>query len=88
MNYEFDSAKSESNLDKHGLSLADADGFEWETAVVREDTRKQYAEPRFEAKGYIGNRLHVMVFCLRGDAVRVISLRKANSREVKSYADT
>ncbi|RWA38841.1 hypothetical protein XfCFBP8082_12310, partial [Xylella fastidiosa subsp. fastidiosa] len=67
---------------------ADADGFEWETAVVREDTRKQYAEPRFEAKGYIGNRLHVMVFCLRGDAVRVISLRKANSREVRSYADT
>ncbi len=45
MNYEFDSAKSKSNLDKHGLSLADADGFEWETAVVREDTRKQYAEP-------------------------------------------
>ncbi|HHW4671280.1 MAG TPA: BrnT family toxin, partial [Xylella fastidiosa subsp. multiplex] len=44
--------------------------------------------PRFEAKGYIGNRLHVMVFCLRGDAVRVISLRKANSREVRSYADT
>ncbi|RWA36957.1 BrnT family toxin [Xylella fastidiosa] len=86
MNYEFDSAKS--NLDKHGLSLADADGFEWETAVVREDTRKQYAEPRFEAKGYIGNRLHLMVFCLRGDAVRVISLRKANSREVRSYADT
>ncbi len=85
MNYEFDSAKA--NLDKHGLSLADADGFEWETAVVREDTRKQYAEPRFEAKGYIGNRLHVMVFCLRGDAVRVISLRKANSREVRSYAD-
>lgn len=88
MNYEFDSAKSKSNLDKHGLSLADADGFEWETAVVREDTRKQYAESRFEAKGYIGNRLHVMVFCLRGDAVRVISLRKANSREVRSYADT
>lgn len=54
MNYEFDPAKDESNLDKHGLSLADTDGFEWETAVVREDTRRQYAEPRFEAKGYIG----------------------------------
>lgn len=50
MNYEFDPAKDESNLDKHGLSLADANGFEWDTAVVREDTRKQYAEPRFEAK--------------------------------------
>lgn len=74
--------------EKHGVSLADADGFEWETAVVREDARKQYAEPRFEAKGYIGDRLHVMVFCLRVQTLRVISLRKANPREVKSYAET
>ena len=49
MRFEFDPAKDESNLEKHGLSLADADGFEWASAVVREDTREQYAEPRFEA---------------------------------------
>jgi len=66
MDFEFDPAKDESNIEKHGLSLADADGFKWESAVVRENTREQYAEPRFEAKGYIGDRLHVMVFCLRG----------------------
>jgi len=88
MHYEFDPAKDESNLDKYGVSLADADEFEWEAAVVREDMREQYAEPRFEAKGYIGVRLHVMVFCIRDDVVRVISLRKANPREVKSYAET
>jgi hypothetical protein len=56
--------------------------------VVREYTREHYAEPRFEAKGYIGERLHVMVFCIRSEVVRVISLRKANPREVKSYAET
>jgi uncharacterized DUF497 family protein len=61
--------------------------FEWETAVVREDTRKQYAEQRLDAIGLIGDRLHVMVYCLRGDAVRVISLRKANLREVKRYVE-
>lgn len=88
MHYEFDPVKDAMNIDKHGLSLADADGFEWEAAVVREDTRKRYAEPRFEAKGYIGDRLHVMVYCLRADAVRVISLRKANAREVNDYAKT
>ncbi len=88
MNYEFDPAKDESNLDKHGVLLADAGGFEWETAVVLEDARKQYAEPRFKATGYIGDRLHVMVFCLRAETVRVISLRKANSREEKDYAKT
>ena len=88
MNDEFDLTKDDGNLEKHGLSLADAEDFEWETAVVHEDTRKQYAEPRFQAAGYIGNRLHVMVFCLRIDAVRVVSLRKANPREVKNYAET
>lgn len=88
MDFEFDPAKDESNLEKHGLSLPDAYGFEWTSAVVREDTREPYAEPRYEAKGYIGERLHVMVFCLRSNAVRVISLRKANPREVKSYAKT
>ena len=88
MDYEFDPTKDKSNLDKHGLSLAQAEGFEWETAVVREDTRKQYAEKRLEATGYIGERLHVMVYCLRPDAIRVISLRKANTREVKRYAET
>lgn len=85
MDYEFDPAKDESNLDKHGLSLTEAVGFEWETAIVREDTRKWYFERRFEATGLIGERLYVMVYCFRNDAVRVISLRKGNSREVKRY---
>lgn len=88
MNYEFDPAKDEINLEKHGLSLADVESFEWETAVVQEDIRKQYAEQRFEATGYIGERLHVMIYCLRGDAVRVVSLRKANKREEYRYAET
>lgn len=56
--------------------------------MVREDTCKPYAETRFQATGYIGDRLHVMVFCLRADSVRVISLRKANKREEMSYAKT
>jgi uncharacterized protein len=88
MDYEFDPTKDDSNLDKHGSPMAEADSFEWETAVVREDTRKPYAERRFKATGYISNRLHVMIFCLRVGAVRVISLRKANPREVRNYAET
>jgi len=88
LDYEFDAAKDESNLVKHGLLLADSEGFEWETAVVREDTRKCYSEPRFEATGYIGERLHVMIYCIRGEAIRIISLRKANKREESRYAET
>ena len=86
MHYEFDPVKDDRNFSKHGLQLADAENFDWETAVVLEDRRQVYAEPRFETKGYVGERLCVMVFCLRENAVRVISLRRANLREVKSYA--
>lgn len=88
MGYDFDSAKDRTNLDKHGLSMAEAAWFEWETAIIQEDTRKQYPEARFQAVGYIRDRLHVMVYCLRADAVRIISLRKANAREVAKYAKT
>lgn len=86
--YEFDSAKDGSNRDKHGLSLADAKGFDWAGAIIREYRRRPYAEQRFEAIGHIGDRLHVIVYCHRGAAIRVISLRKANSREVKRHAKT
>ena len=86
MAYEFDPIKNKLNLEKHGLPLTDVEGFDWEVAVVSEDKRTAYAEARFEAISLIDDRLHVLVFCIRGEAVRVISLRKANSREVKRYA--
>ena len=88
MQYEFDPVKSDSNADKHGMPLTDAEDFEWETAVVKEDARKSYAEPRFLATGYVGQRLHVMVFCMRAECIRVISLRQANRREERIYANT
>ena len=89
MPYEFDPKKDTTNLANHqGVSLVDAEGFEWDTCVVREDARHSYAERRFEAVGYIGLRLHVMVFCNREQAVRVISLRRANKREESRYAKT
>ena len=38
--------------------------------------------------GYIGDRLFNVVFVKRGEERRIISLRKANQREVKRYANT
>src|SRR5712672_1272951 len=60
-------------------------GFEWNSALLVEDLRKDYGERRFQALGLIGNRLHVMVFTPRANKAHVISLRKANKREVKRY---
>ena len=86
MNYEHDPAKLAANVRKHGVWFSAADDFEWETAQLEVDSRKRYGETRFIAAGLIGVRLFVLTFTLRGNAVRIISLRKANRREVQRYA--
>ena len=92
MNVTFDPAKDDSNLQKHGVSLQDAAGFEWASAVVWPDKRHDYSEARMVALGYIGLRIMAVVFVDRPPEQpterRIISLRKANSREVKRYAET
>ena len=61
------------------------EGFDLATAKIWIDTRNDYGEERFIALGTIGERLFSLVFTVRGDALRIISLRKANKREVNSY---
>ena len=76
-------------MEKHyGVSLADAKAFEWEKTVVWPDYRKDYGEDRMIGIGYIGERLFNVVFVDRDGIRRIISLRKANLREVKRYAKT
>ncbi|MYZ44204.1 BrnT family toxin [Schauerella aestuarii] len=88
MDITFDPAKNNANAEKHGVALTDIASFEWDTAVIAADTRKQYGENRMVALGYIGDRLYYAVYVDRNDQRRIISLRKANSREVKRYAET
>mgnify|MGYP000190278200 CR=1 FL=1 len=85
----FDTEKDKLNQSKHGgLSLADAAELEWDDAVYIKDQRHDYGEHRVIALAYRGNRLLVVVFVDRGDERRIISLRKANDREVNRYAQT
>ena len=85
MNISYDPSKNEKNIAERGISFEQAAEFEWSSALIVEDSRKDYGEPRFQALGFIGKRLHVLVFTPRADQVHVISLRKANKREVKRY---
>ncbi len=85
---QFDPVKDAKNLAKHGLSLTQANAFEWDVARIEEDLRQTYPERRFKASSMIGERLHELVYCLRGGSIRVISLRKSNPREVKKYANS
>jgi hypothetical protein len=86
MRIEFDPAKNASNVRKHGVSLGSANELEWDTLLSRLDTRRDYGESRQIGYAIAGQRLYCVVFVDRpGDVRRIISLRKANSREVASY---
>ena len=85
MDISFDAAKNARNIATRGISFEQAVEFEWDTALIVADTRKDYGERRFQALGLIAPRLHVLVFTPRSGKTHVISLRKANKREVKRY---
>jgi uncharacterized DUF497 family protein len=85
MKVEFDSEKDRANRRKHGISLAAAAEMDFLVAQIVPDNRRDYGETRFRACGWIGGRLHMLVFTLRGDVVRAISLRKANEREKRRH---
>ena len=86
MPYEWDEAKRRGNIEKHGEDFTLIDAFDWETATSEADPRQD--EPRILATGFVGSRLHVIVYTWRGENIRVISLRKANDREARRYAET
>ncbi len=87
MKIEFDPFKDAINQAKHGISLQAASGFDWDTALEREDDRFDYGEVRFVAIGLIDTRLFVMIFAegSHDDAVRIISLRPAERHETRFY---
>ena len=80
-----DPDKEDRNLAERGLSMDRAEYLDWATALIWEDTRKDYGERRYCVLGFIEDRLHSVVFTPREGKPRVISLRKANKREVKIY---
>lgn len=82
----FDPAKNAANIRGRGLPfLLVKDEFDWTTALVGQDMRRDYGEKRYEALGYVGRRLHVVVYAPAANAIRVISFRKANKRETRKY---
>jgi uncharacterized DUF497 family protein len=80
---DFDPAKEAINLSKHGISLArwvDLDVF----AIIRDD-RFDYGEPRFRVYGFIDGVSYCLVFTVRDESYRPISLRRSHAKEMKCY---
>lgn len=83
---EYDPRKNDWNIRERGLSFERVADFDFTTAKIVQDTRKDYGEARFQALGLVSGRVHVVVFTETDSGIRVISFRKANPREVKEYA--
>lgn len=86
MEIEFDPDTDAANRQKHGISLEEAGQLDWERLIVRVDGRRDYGEVREIGLGVMGRRLYCVVFVrLANDSCRIISLRKANSREKRAH---
>jgi uncharacterized DUF497 family protein len=85
MRVTFDPAKNAKNITERGLPFERVAELAWDAAVLQEDRRKDYGETRVRVLARLGQRLHVAVITIRGDAVHGISFRKANRKEVEWY---
>ena len=86
--FEWDEAKRQDGLSQGRPDFADVADFRMDSAQHRVDRRMDYGEVRYISVGYLHDRLCVLCWTLRGTTLRVISLRKANYREKKTFAAT
>jgi uncharacterized protein len=82
---EFDPAKSARNARERSLPFELTAELDWSVARVRPDDRREYGEKRFVALVPKTRRLYVVCYCTRGDVRRIISFRRANKREERTY---
>ncbi|MHA7856162.1 BrnT family toxin [Marinobacter shengliensis] len=86
MRFEWDEAKNARNIRKHGIDFVDAADIFNHPMLTAIDDRYAYGEERWIAIGLIKQFIGVVVYVERcGDAVRIISARKATRREVRLY---
>ena len=88
MRFQYDPAKAASNLKKHSVSFADAEGVFYDPLAIHQPDPDSENEERFVAVG-MGSAgiILVVVYTLRGEEIRLISARRAARHEVKSYED-
>ena len=83
MKFEWDKNKESINLDKHGLDFKLSSHLFKSKMLFYEDRRKPYNEKRYIGYGIVSERCINIVFTVRKRTIRVISLRRANKREIR-----
>ena len=85
MELEWDEAKRQWTIENRNLDFADVESFDYDTVVTVPDSRREYGEVRYNSYGYLRGEFCTYCFTWRGKRMRIISLRKANARELQSY---
>lgn len=86
MEFEWDEARNNACFERRGFDFAHAvNAFHDPHRIVVQDRRRDYGEDRYRLLGTVDGRAYVVVYTLRGPAVRIISARKANPKEVAEY---
>ena len=85
MSISYDPNKNQRNIEQRELDFDRASDLDWDNAWIYEDDRSEYNEMRYIAYSMLDGRLHFVCFTETEGGIRVISFRKANSREVKRY---
>lgn len=86
MRFQFDPAKAKSNLKKHRVSFADAEGIFFDPLALHQKDTDCTDEERYVAIGMgSAGKVLVAVYTVRNDEIRLISVRRATRREVKQY---
>jgi uncharacterized DUF497 family protein len=84
----FDPAKDAANVRKHGISLTEGDGVLKDPLALTIEDRSSQGEQRFITVGMnVFGKLRVVVYALREDDARIISVRKAEPKEVRAYEE-
>lgn len=86
MQFEWDETKSEACFAQRGFDFAYAMRvFLDPDRQLQADRRFDYGEPRYQVQGRIDGRLFVVIYTQRASAIRIISARKANHREIQRH---
>lgn len=84
MDFDFDPAKSAANLDKHGIDFIGAQAL-WSDPDRLEVPARSLDEPRTQVVGRIGDVVWSAFTTIRGDRIRIVSVRRARYEEAAAY---
>ena len=86
MTIEFDPAKSAANAAKHGIGFEAAQML-WEDPDRLQVPARTQGGPRFMLIGRVSDKHWSAVFTVRGDKIRIVSVRRSRKNEVEAYED-